>query len=163
MQIELGGWRKMMQASLLSLVLTSVALAAAAQAPRAVTRPAAADAFKPTHWSLTEAGPTVSLPKLELSASQEGPEELVVYGKRILQEDHPAESADVLALGPATLTGTTQAGLPGFRGMTVTATVPVPGVAGLDALLNVSGGHDAINSSTTSASAAVVAGLKMKW
>jgi len=153
-----------MRASLLSFALIPVTLAAAAQqAPHPVRRATASNVFKPTDWSLMEAGRGVSPQKLELSPSPDGTEELIVYGKRIQHEDRPAGPAGVLTLGPATLTGTTQTNMPGLRGMTITAAVPVPGIAGLDAVLNVSGGHDQVNSSTTAASAAAVVGLRMKF
>jgi hypothetical protein len=88
---------------------------------------------------------------------------LIVYGRRIRHEIHRDEPKDVLTLGRATLTGTTESGLPGFKGMTITASVPVPGISGLDAVLDASGGHDQVNSSTTAASAALTAGLKLKF
>jgi len=153
-----------MKASLLSFASIPVALAAVAQqSHQAAHHRAAADAFKAMKWSLAKAGPAVSPSKLDLSPSPDRTEELVVYGKRIRHENHGGEPTDVLTFGPATLTGTTQAGLSSFRGMTITAAVPVPGVTGLDAVLDVSGGHDQVNSSTTATSAAVVAGLKIKF
>ena len=89
-------------------------------------------------------------------------EEITVYARR-----HAAPPANEdqkrLALGPVAISGSTGTNEIGFSGMTVTAAVPVPGVPGLDAVTNLSGGHDAVNSSTTRESASLTAGLRLKF
>jgi len=121
-----------------------------------------ANAFTPVPWASLESGFSTPAQKLDLTAEIAGADNLTVYGKRRHHEDRKPVP-ERLTLGPATLTGTTRSDRPGFSGLTVTAAVPVLGIAGLDATLDVSGGHDALNASTSSASAAAVAGLKLKF
>ncbi len=100
--------------------------------------------------------------KLDLAPPGDEVEDLTVYGKRIHPQDQNPAPAP-LTLGPATLSGTTRSERPGFSGLTITAAVPVPGVSGLDATLDISGGHDQVNPTTTAVSAAAIAGLKLKF
>ncbi len=64
---------------------------------------------------------------------------------------------------PATLAGSTVQTQPNRTGLTVSAAVPVSGVPGLDAVLDVFGGHEAVNATTTTPSAAVTAGFRLSF
>ena len=101
--------------------------------------------------------------RLDLGFDHGTVEELVVYGRRRQRSDDLEKPMAPLTLGPVTVTGSTATRLPGFRGMQVTGSVPIPGAAGLRAEANLSAGHDQVNTSATAASAAATIGLKLDF
>ncbi len=89
-------------------------------------------------------------------------EEVTVYARRHLARP-PSATQNPTAFGPVVLSGGTATGRIGFSGMTVSASVAVPGVPGLEAVANLSGGREAVNASNTTQSAALTAGLRLKF
>ena len=61
-----------------------------------------------------------------------------------------------------TLTATTS-DQANFTGLKVTAALPIGGLPGLDAVVNLSGGYDQVNASTTTGSEAATAGLRLQF
>jgi hypothetical protein len=89
-------------------------------------------------------------------------EEITVYARR-----HAARPASKDRNGPTSggfaISGRTRTDQIGFSGMNVTASLPVPGLPGLDAVARLSGGHEAINSSATRASASLTGGFGLEF
>ena len=128
---------------------------------------AAPAAFQVADWAtLTSPSSTKAANPagLNVDVAANDVEEILVLGKRQrhgVQESTPDDSK--IQFGPATVTGTTNSDRPDFSGVKVTAAIPVGGIPGLDAVMNVSGGYDQVNASTTTTSAAATVGLRLKF
>ncbi len=89
-------------------------------------------------------------------------EDITVFAKRHIARPSAQAEAPV-ALGFIALSGGSKTDQIGFSGVAVTAAIPVAVVPGLDAVANLSGGHDAVSSSTTRESAALTAGFRLRF
>ena len=126
--------------------------------------PEAAQDFKVSQVAaLRGASATGQTTRLDLRANMDTAEELTVYGVRRHRSEGPDAAPALLTLGPATLAGSAETDLPSFRGLRMSASVPIPGVAGLGAVANLSAGHDQVNTGTTVTSVAATAGLKLDF
>ena len=102
--------------------------------------------------------------RLNLDVVSNDVEEITVYGKRLKRTERGlADNNSQIRLGSATVTGTTHSDQADFSGLKVTAAVPISGIPGLDAVMNVSGGYDQVNASTTTSSAAATVGLRLRF
>ena len=168
-----------------ALFVVCVALAAAANNASAVStkskradhnrsskhvqapRPGSSSPFRIANWaSLNDQSPTKPLneTRLNIDVVSDGVEDITVYGKRLRRtEQKPTDDNPAILLGPVTVTGTTHSDQANFSGVKITGAIPIGGVPGLEAVMNVTGGYDQINASTTASSAAATIGLRLKF
>jgi hypothetical protein len=90
-------------------------------------------------------------------------ESITVYGKRRPRAAGWHGDDAPLAFAGVTVTGSRDTGLPGVSGLTIRASTPLSIVPGLDLELNVTGGHEQINDSSTVPTAAAVAGVRLHF
>ncbi len=123
--------------------------------------------FRPSSWAGLDARPGKAgadkpVLNLQVSPTEEVVEEITVYGRRHAHElDTERLREAPVTIGPAAISGR-QVQEGSFSGLTITAAVPMGGVPGLEATLNLSGGHDQLNASSTATSAAATAGLRLR-
>jgi hypothetical protein len=147
-----------------------IALASKATTQKRVrTHVPAKPRFQVTTWdSLADKAPGTTRGGLALdmtaATTRDVVEEMTVYGRRRGSVGSVPDGQDMpTGLGPIMLSGTTDSRQSGFSGMTVTAAVPIASAPGLDAVLNLSGGHDALSATTTKAAAAATMGVKLAF
>ena len=133
---------------------------------RGLPKASPSTAFQVADWA-TLTGPSsksASWVGLNVDVAADDVEEILVLGKRQrhgVQESVPDDSR--IQFGPAIVTGTTNSDRPDFSSLKVTAAIPVGGIPGLNAVMNLSGGYDQVNASTTSTSVAATVGLRLKF
>jgi hypothetical protein len=108
-------------------------------APRSTPDAAHSVAMAPVQVDLSPAGPSTARGlDLAVSNAATADEEITVYGGR--PRPHPVESAGAarpVVLGGVTFTSALDTSRPGFETLTITASMPIGGVRGLDAVANV--------------------------